>query len=671
MSRPVMPVPLWWTALWVVLVGSFGVSMAGETSAREDLALLSMEALEHRIDAIDTELDQLASFSLQSGVGRVGFRSMPHDTPDALEWIAVDLDGPRTIDQIVLVPTLWRDTRTGFRSDAFPTAFRIVAQPAQGGDPVELASFDEGDFLTPRIAPLVINVEPTAVTSVKVEASRLSTRAWDGKFILQLAEILLFEGPENVALHQIVREPGPERNEGQARSKEFAVDGFLPYLMDAAEGEQSVAFVSQVGIGEQPSLTIDLGGTVTVDGLHLHTVDVSDTVPQGTSTEFAMPRHLKVEGALDAGISDPVMLLEDRFPTIYDTGPIVMRRVPPTPARFVRLTALQPYINQEVGTPGSQIGFAEIEVFSHGNNAALGKPVLADFIAESPDRKLSALTDGRNLYGRLLPLREWMGQLARRHDLETIRPQLLAELNTRYARQKANVERLQRWVAALAVGIVFLFLIARLLRMREVARLKQRLAADLHDELGASVHTIGLLSDLAAESTDDPSRHAELHRRIRSETERSGIAVRHCADMLEAAGATTDLEEEMRRAARRILAHLPHEVRFKGRENLNALPARKRLDLLMFYKECLVNISRHADATEFHTELHATRQGVSLIVRDNGRGLDTEEDDAVPSSLKRRADLLGAQIFAERPDGGGTRIHLQLRIRRRWAFLKR
>lgn len=346
-----------------------------------------------------------------------------------------------------------------------------------------------------------------------------------------------------------------------------------------------------------------------------------------------------------------------------------MRRFPVTSCRHVRLTAVEPFINTFQQVEGSQFGAAEIEIFSGGHNVALGKIAQAAFSEISPVRSIAALTDGRNLYGKILPLREWLNQLALRHDLEAERPLIVTELDRRYARQKTNLNRLGWLAVLLAAGIVSIILIGRIIRMRQITRIRERLAADLHDELGANLHTIGLLSDLASDARDSPEEMATLYRRIRSETERSGIAVRHCSNMLAAKGLYTDLLADMQRASNRIMAKLEHEIAIEGEEYLKALPPRTRADLFLFYKECLVNISRHSGATKYTTALKAGTDKIHLKICDNGRGLERSEKDGVPSSLKRRARLLGAKVTVENPPTGGTCIELNLRTRK-WGFHK-
>ena len=629
---------------------------------------LSISDLKQHLSTLDDELDQLSSLSLLSGIGSVGYRSQAHMSPAVTEWVQIDLGKEAPIDQIVLVPTLWRDTKSGFRADGFPRKFRILAGTA--GDTVGkvVASYGSTSELLPRIAPLVVPCPGTVASWVRVETVEMSPRAWDGKYIFQLSEILIFNGEENIALRSPVQISSPaEGAHAPGWDTRYLVDGFVPYLMDAAQGQQSVAFVSQLGIGDHPSLSIDLGKTLPLDRIHFHATDLSDTVPQAMPDDYGVPRKMVLEGANHPDFSDAVQLMEYHVESIYDTGPIIMRRFPVTSCRYVRLIAMEPFINTVDGASGTQIGAAEIELFSAGHNVALGKIANGNFTVASPERSFSALTDGRNLYGKILTVKDWMNELSRRHDLETERPLIAMELDRRYASQKTNLNRLAWLAVLLCAGIVFVILFGRNIRMRHVAGIRERLAADLHDELGANLHTIGLLSDLAADARESSEESDTLYRRIRSETERSGIAVRHCSDMLSAKGLFTDLLSDMQRASNRIMAKLEHEISIEGEEHIKTLSPRTRADLFLFYKECLVNITRHSGATKYMTELKATAESIHLRICDNGRGLDSSDKGGVPSSLKRRAKLLGAKVTVENPPAGGTCIELNLRTRK-WGF---
>ncbi len=631
-----------------------------------------LPVLEKRLVDLDKELEQLPTYSLRGGLGSIGHRSKEHEDPNNTEWVQIELGETTSIDQVVLAPNLWRDSNRGFVVDGFPSEFQIIAGLGDHENGTVLASYRKDDRPWPRIAPVVFSFPPIAADWVRIEATKLSDVGFDGRYVLQLAEAFIFSGEENVALQKKVSVSSESGFDRLSRGKHTIVDGFIPYLMDAAEGDASVAFFSRFEEEHTAVITIDLGSIEPLNGLHLHSADQNDSVPLNYPGDFGIPEHLILEGSNEADFSDRVRLLEYRHETIYDAGPIIMLAFPEKRCRYVRLVAeasgTDP-LRIDLDDQTTQIGFAEIEILSKGRNLALGKPIQTNLRPDAPHREIEALTDGRNFYGPIIPLREWLNKLARRHDLETDRPLLVAALNEGYARQKANLNRTYWLVALLGGVIVAIILIDRIFRLRQVASIKERLAADLHDELGADLHSIGLLSDLAEESKHSPAELAMLHKRIRNLTMQSGDAVRHCTDMLETTESNVSIKDSIYQASRRIMAKLENRILIEGEEYLDKLKPKTRFDLCLFYNECLVNISKHSGASKFITQLIADKNCVILAVSDNGRGLSDSHANGVPKSLKRRARLLGAKVSVEQPDSGGTRINLKLRTRN-WGFRK-
>lgn len=244
---------------------------------------------------------------------------------------------------------------------------------------------------------------------------------------------------------------------------------------------------------------------------------------------------------------------------------------------------------------------------------------------------------------------------------------LRAELYGRYQLQKTNLNRLAWLAGLLGFVAVCTVLVERIVRQRAVYQTRQRIAADLHDELGANLHAIGLLGDLAQASAESPDKLKSLLRRIRDLTERSGAATRYCSNMLEAKGLFGDLMDDMRRTSTRMMADLEHQISFEGESLLRELKPATRIDLFLFYKECLVNILRHSGATRVTTHLKADRRELCLTITDNGSGLENSSGARVPRSLSRRSRLLGAQVDARDLENHGTRITLRLRTRKFWS----
>jgi len=121
----------------------------------------------------------------------------------------------------------------------------------------------------------------------------------------------------------------------------------------------------------------------------------------------------------------------------------------------------------------------------------------------------------------------------------------------------------------------------------------------------------------------------------------------------------------MNRTSARVLADLEHHSDYEGEEALKNLTPRRRIDIFFFYKECLTNILRHSGATAISTRLKVTGDRIQLIVSENGRGLPGgPESKSIPPSLKRRARILRGTVVVGQPEGGGTSICLNVKLRK-------
>ncbi|MDB4541581.1 histidine kinase [Akkermansiaceae bacterium] len=634
-------------------------TVQGAEVLEASLAQSSAASLEKRLIQIDADLGKIALPSLNSGVGPIGYRSEMYSDANHQEWVEIDLGEETLLEEVVLVPALTRDPQLGFVSDAFPAAFRILAGTKEDQVGSVVAEFHDTSDLLPRIAPVIVPLSEVYASWVRVETIRLSTRSFDGKHVFLLAEVLVFSGEENRALRRPVR-ASTTRGDSATWNPNCLVDGIFPYVMNSALGEQSIAFLSKPLVEDEMVITIDLEQRTEVSGIRFHPVDQSDTVPQAFSGDFGLPRRFRVEGAERSDFSDGVVLLNAQLASIFDSGPIVAWNMPETACRYLRLRFLEPNTSPEALVHRKRYGFAEIEVLSKGLNVAVGKALQSSVEAGVHNRSLDALNDGRNLYGDILPLRAWLGQLAQRHDLETERPRVAVELSHRYALNKTKLRWMIWAMVALLAGVGLLVFYYRQRAQRQEVRIRERIAANLHDELGANLHAIGLLGDLAKDAIDSPEDLIDTVDQIRSLTERTGVAARNCANMLEAEDLFDDLVGDMKRDADRLLADLEHSVLFEGEEFLERFSRRKRIDLSLFYKEALINVIRHSGATEVTTHLVATPNKLHLRVSDNGHGFTGED----PVSLKRRARLLGADLKVEHSESGGAGIVLILKIRK-------
>lgn len=638
--------------LLILLAGGQAMAAGGQTVLQ----------LEERLESIDQQLKQLARYTPDGNLRAIGYRSQHHNTPQHPEWIEVTLGETTKLDEVVLIPCIRRDENNQLQPDAFPLQFRLIAGRSDDRNGRLIAEFIGNASLAQGIAPLIIPCDEVEASWIRVEVPKLPKRAFDQRYAFQLAEIMAFRGKTNLALHQPVQTSSASQL--PAWSPRYATDGFIPYLMNAAGSGKSVAYLHPVREVSPPQLTIDLGQSLPISQINLHAIDLSDSLPQTFASNFGIPEEMIVLGATRSDFSDAVTLFELQKSSIYETGPIMNLPFPITDCRYIQLKIIKPTSTALYGGFPPKIGFAEIEVLADGENVAKGKTVTANFRQFINYRPLESLTDGLNIYGKILPLREWMGQLAERHKLESERPAVVKELALCYARQKNNLQRMSWMVAALGAGIFISILVNWIMRMRHVTKIKERFAVDLHDELGANLHAIKMLGDLA-EDTQSPTELKALLDRSRNFAKRSIKAVRYCTNTLAGRGFCKNLPEDMQHSADRLLADIEHHLSFEGEAFLENLSPRKRVDLFFFFKESLSNIIRHSGATRVDAKLKVTPQQLTLRIHDNGLGLQ----DGIPASLKRRNRLLKGKLAVSRPPKGGTQITLNLKLQK-WKILK-
>jgi signal transduction histidine kinase len=208
----------------------------------------------------------------------------------------------------------------------------------------------------------------------------------------------------------------------------------------------------------------------------------------------------------------------------------------------------------------------------------------------------------------------------------------------------------------------------RLSQALMVERVRTRLATDLHDDLGAGLAEIAILSEVGRRSsntTDDTlDQVAKRARALRATLGDIVWTVDPRKDRL------PSLVHRMRETALSMLETEDRRVRFRapGEAELESkeLSPDLRRHILLFFKEAVVNVARHSAAREVDLELTLDNESLGLRIRDDGRGFDP----AVPtegrglSSLRYRAAEMRGQAWIEAAPGRGAEIRLRVPLRR-------
>jgi signal transduction histidine kinase len=209
---------------------------------------------------------------------------------------------------------------------------------------------------------------------------------------------------------------------------------------------------------------------------------------------------------------------------------------------------------------------------------------------------------------------------------------------------------------------------------REVQRLKQqraleqerlRIARDIHDDLGARVTQISMLSAMAPDHASFPEnaradfeRISKMSRELISALYETVWAVNPKNDNLNALGnylrqMSSQLCESAQLSCRLYIPALPREV---------PVSSQTRHNLTMAAKEAIHNVMKHTEATEVTVRIAFTENRLTVCIQDNGRGFQTAGPAAGNglSNMKRRLEDLGASCMIESQIGRGTSVTLSL-----------
>ena len=194
-------------------------------------------------------------------------------------------------------------------------------------------------------------------------------------------------------------------------------------------------------------------------------------------------------------------------------------------------------------------------------------------------------------------------------------------------------------------------------RRLELSRDRARIARDLHDHVIQRLFGAGL-SLQAISATVDPATSAE----IETQVDAVDAAIKDIRTVIFALGSGD--RERSRHPRDRILnvvsemstgMPLTPRITFEGPlDSLVSAPLAD--DLTAVLRECLTNITKHADAETVEVDVSIDSGTVTLTVEDDGRGIPPSVPLSGLANMTERAQLRGGTCTIEPRRGGGTRV---------------
>lgn len=205
-------------------------------------------------------------------------------------------------------------------------------------------------------------------------------------------------------------------------------------------------------------------------------------------------------------------------------------------------------------------------------------------------------------------------------------------------------------------------------RQHELERERARIAQDIHDDVGASLSRIAMLSQPARSDLAEPERAAAMLSRIYATAREVTRSLDEIVWAIDPRHDTLDsLVDYMGKFAQSFLAPANLRCRLDLPADVPAWPltAEIRHNLFLAFKEALNNAVKHAGASEVRIALRVDTDSFVIAVKDNGTGLTSAaastQADRIASghgltNMQARLARIGGRCEIASEHGQGTSV---------------
>ncbi|MCW5909811.1 MAG: tetratricopeptide repeat protein [Cyclobacteriaceae bacterium] len=277
-------------------------------------------------------------------------------------------------------------------------------------------------------------------------------------------------------------------------------------------------------------------------------------------------------------------------------------------------------------------------------------------------KKHEALTDSVEGNAVLLQLKD----LEEKYNSEK-KEQEIALLKKDHELQTAELQRERANKIIVIIALISVIIIATLLinryrisnrtkRMLEMERMRNDIARDLHDDIGSTLSSINIISQLALKNANGSTPHFQ---RI---AQHSSRLMESMSDIVWSINPNNDSLErvvaKMKEFASEILDPLDIAYSFQGEETLHALTLNvsQRKNLFLIFKEALNNAAKYSGASSINIGFAFRENQLRVKVMDNGKGFDATLASSGNglTNMKIRAESIRGRLLVTSTQQGTT-----------------
>ncbi|MFC5050136.1 sensor histidine kinase [Rubritalea spongiae] len=627
--------------------------------------------LEERIEREESILKGLVPFYPQKQFDEFGFHSdyvpIVKGLPSEPLW-EIDIDAGvsnRRILGIVLVPAM--DQRASdVEGYAFPKRFRISSLEPNGKLGKVYVDWTEQDFPDPGMRPVVfqfpsqLDLNPASISKNGIRIEVFAGEEDEMEFFA-LARVLLvrtsmIHWPRKIGVSSSY-ESSPYWSAKYLSSSKLTL-GMPLAEKDGDNGDLRLE-LPQAKLEEPIVLRVDFDGNAQLGQINIFPAEA----PGGIDIPgYGFPKTMhvyRVENAMNQQGFVRRRLGEDHLSSY--PGSSLLRLL----GMGKDSLALEIECNDfpvYQGVPVFSLG--EIQVMWRGENMTEGRAVSIVSGGDGITQDLSGLVDGKVNGRGILPLTEWIEQLAEAKPHEAQLELLKGELEILQRRQAKVVRTGVIGVcglAGLSVAVIFMYMAWSKKSAQE--RLRKQLTADLHDDVGSSLGSISLIAEQLHEGRgSDEMRDEDLH-------DLALLSREAWASLREIVWVSGDgsiplseLLDKLSDRAERVLGHAClHVTTNIDDPNYSTTQVFKR-QLTMCFKEVVHNCARHAQARNVWLEMKTEGRTLVICLRDDGVGFDENRASMGIGigSIKRRVEEMEGEVEIQSKLGVGTTVSLKI-----------
>lgn len=235
---------------------------------------------------------------------------------------------------------------------------------------------------------------------------------------------------------------------------------------------------------------------------------------------------------------------------------------------------------------------------------------------------------------------------------------------------KLTQERTNKYL--LLLGFVLIILIGfivfqrnRNIQKQKVLQLRNKIASDLHDDIGSALSSIKMFAGLAKLN---PLKAAEA-KVIEKIEETSGETIENMSDIVWSINPKNDdfklVLEKMKIFGESICNSSEISFSFLNEAGIDKLilNIEQRKNLFLIYKEAINNAVKYSKAGTINAELKRKGRLLTMQIKDDGIGIETERMHSGNGigNMKQRAGDINAVVTIDSKPGNGTTIQLEFK----------